>query len=269
MKRTRVWLAAWCFALPGVAGGPAWAGAVRVDLGAAAGFAVLGGTGVANTGPSTFVGDIGVLSGAAPTGLPPDVATGTQHVGDAASMQAGQAVAAAWSAAGAETGATDLTGSDLGGMTLAPGVYFFASSAQLTGTLRLDAGAAPDAAFVFQIGSTLTTAQGAAVTLLDAAADAQVVWQVGSSATLGTGTQFVGDILALASITLDTGSSVRDGAVLAHDGSVTLDSASVSLPAAFATGAAAVPEPGSIALLMAVLTLALTSPRRSRGAPAA
>ena len=261
MERNRFWLATFFVALLGIAGRPAWAGAVQVDLGTAAGFAVLAGTSVTNTGPSILAGDIGVLSGAAPTGFPPGIATGAQHVGDAAAIQAEQAVATAWSAAAAEPGATDLTGLNLGGMTLAPGVYSFASSAQLTGALQLDTRAGTGATFIFQIGSTLTTASDAVVNWLGAATDAQVIWQVGSSATLGTGTQFIGDILAMASITLNTGVSVQDGAALAHDGSVTLDTVSVTLPPAFLTGPSAVPEPGSIALLMAGLVLVLTSCR--------
>jgi len=97
---------------------------------------------------------------------------------------------------------TDLTGQDLGGKTLAPGVYCFNTSAGLTGTLTLDGGGKPNAVFVFQIGSTLTAATSAAVNLIAGAQNTNVYWQVGSSATLGTSSAFKGNIVALSSITL-------------------------------------------------------------------
>jgi hypothetical protein len=123
-----------------------------------------------------------------------------------------------------------LSGQDLGGLTLLPGVYCFSSSAQLTGTLTLDAQGNPSAVFIFQIASTLTTATSSSVNVINGGSGCNLFWQVGSSATLGTGTSFLGNILALASITIDTGATVS-GRVLAQTGAVTMDSNDVSLTA--------------------------------------
>jgi len=118
----------------------------------------------------------------------------------------------------------DMTGVDLGGKTLLPGVYKFSSSAQLTGALTLDANNDPNAQFVFQIGSTLTTAAGSSVTVINKVGPPCIVfWQVGSSATLGATNEFQGHILALASITVGAGTSIAFGSALAHTGAVTLD----------------------------------------------
>jgi hypothetical protein len=134
-----------------------------------------------------------------------------------------------------------LTGQDLGGMTLTPGVYCFASSAQLTGTLTLDAQGDPNAVFIFQTGSTLTTASGSSVLLINNASSCGVFWQVGSSATLGTGTSLAGSIVALTSITLNTGASVA-GRALARNGAVTLDNNQVTFCTG-GTGVSILPPP--------------------------
>ncbi len=198
-------------------------------LGTAQNFAVLGGAAVTSTGTSAVTGDLGVGPGTAVTGFPPaTVVGGTIHVADAVALLAQADTTTAYNAiAGTATNAT-LTGTDLGGLTLLPGVYRFATSAQLTGTLILDAQGDPDAVFMFQIGSTLTTASSAAVVGINGAQNCNVFWQVGSSATLGTGTSFVGNIIALASIGLNTGASVS-GRALARSGAVTMDSNSVSV----------------------------------------
>src|SRR4029077_13531918 len=120
-----------------------------------------------------------------------------------------------------------LTGQDLGGKTLLPGVYCFSNSAQLTGTLTLDAQGDPNAVFLFKIGSTLTTASAASVLLINSASNCGVFWQVGTSATLGTGTALQGTIAALSSITLNTGASLN-GRALARNGAVTLDDNNVA-----------------------------------------
>src|SRR4029077_17131484 len=122
----------------------------------------------------------------------------------------------------------DLTGQNLGGKTLTPGVYCFASSAQLTGALTLDAQGDANAVFIFKIGSTLTTASASSVVLINGGSPNNVFWQVGSSATLGTTTAFVGNIVALTSITLTTG-VVVSGRVLARNGAVTMDTNTVGL----------------------------------------
>jgi hypothetical protein len=198
-------------------------------LGDAARFAILGHSTVTNTGTSAIDGDVGVSTGTSITGYPPGVITnGAEHSNDATAI-AGQAAAlSAYNSLAAETPSEDLTGHDLGGMTLFPGVYKFTSSAGLTGTLTLDAQGDPNAIFVFQIGSTLTTASASHVTLINGASPANVFWQVGTSATLGTTTQFEGTIIADASITLTTGATMS-GRALALTGAVTTDTNVVSI----------------------------------------
>jgi type VI secretion system secreted protein VgrG len=197
-------------------------------LGTAQAFAVLGGSTVTNTGSTVVEGDLGVNPGLAVTGFPPGLVTGTIHAGDAVALQAQTDTTIAYVALAGEAPTADLTGQDLGGKLLTAGVYKFSSSAQLTGALTLDAQGDPNAVFVFQIGSTLTTASNASVVILNGGVDCNVFWQVGSSATLGTTTAFKGNILALTSITLDTGATVS-GRALARNGAVTMDTNEVSL----------------------------------------
>lgn len=202
-------------------------------LGAAQSFAVLGATTVTNTGPSLIFGDLGVSPGTAVTGFPPGVVTGgTIHAGDAAATQAHADLATAYGVLAAEVPTTLLSG-DLGGLTLLPGIYQFATSAQLNGTLTLDAQGDPNASFEFQVGTTLITASNSAVTLINGARGDNVFFQVGSSATLGADTAFAGNIVANTSITLTTGASIAEGRALAVNGAVTLDTNAVSITPAF------------------------------------
>jgi hypothetical protein len=208
-----------------------------VPLGTAANFAVLGGSTVTNTGSTTIKGGVGVSPGSAITGFPPGIVTvGILHSNDAAAMQAQNDLATAYGIAAGEMMTQDLTGQDLGGLVLGPGVYHFSSSAQLTGTLTLNGGGNSNAIFVFQIGTTLTTATSAAVVAENGAQAANIFWQVGSSATLGTSTSFIGNILALTSITTNTSGSVA-GRLLAHNGAVTMDTLTLTYPPAIAPGA--------------------------------
>ncbi len=198
-----------------------------VNLGKAGAFAVLAGTTVTNTGPSVIMGNLGVSPGTAVTGFPPGtVVHGAINAGDAVAAAAQTDLTTAYNAAAGLAPDQDLTGQDLGGQTLTAGVYKFDSSAGLTGTLTLNGQGNPHAEFVFQIGSTLTTASASNVVFTNGARACNVFWQVGSSATLGTGTAFAGNILALTSITATTGTSV-DGRLLARNGAVTLDTNAV------------------------------------------
>jgi hypothetical protein len=197
-------------------------------LGSASSFAVLGGSTVTNTGLSVLTGDLGVSPGTAITGFGPGVVTGTMHAGDAVAAQAQTDLTTAYNALAGMACNTELTGQDLGGKTLAPGVYCFSSSAQLTGTLVLDAQGDANATFIFQIASTLTTATNSSVVMINGGRVCNVFWQVGSSATLGTGTAFAGTIVAYASITLTTGVGLS-GRALARTGAVTMDTDTVSV----------------------------------------
>jgi ice-binding like protein/exosortase sorting signal-containing protein len=202
----------------------------QTTLGTASSFAVLGGSAVTNTGATVVTGDLGVWPNNAVnaiTGFPPGIVVGTIHPADAVALQAQSDVTTAYNALAGLPCNTDMTGFDLGGLTLTPGVYCFSSSAQLTGTLTLNAQGNPGAVFVFQIGSTLTTASSASVLMTNMGSSCNVFWQVGSSATLGTGTDLAGNILALTSITLTTGSDVS-GRTLARNGAVTMDTNTVS-----------------------------------------
>ncbi|WP_229712265.1 ice-binding family protein [Streptomyces daqingensis] len=201
--------------------------ATAVGLGTADSYGVLGGQSVTNTGPSVVSGDLGVSPGSAISGFPPGTVLGTIHQNDAHAAQAQADLTTAYNNAAGQACDDDLTGQDLGGLTLVPGVYCFDSSAQLTGDLTLDAEGDPNAVWVFQIGSTLTTASSSNVNLINGASPCNVFWQVGSSATLGTDTDFVGTIMALTSITLNTGADIN-GRALARNGSVTMDTNNVN-----------------------------------------
>ncbi len=200
-----------------------------VALGSASNFTVLGASAVTNTGPSVINGDLGVSPGTAVTGFPPGIVNGTIHAADAVALQAQSDLTTAYNDAAGRACNVDITGQDLGGLTLTSGVYCFASSAQLTGTVTLDAQGDSNAVFIFQIGSTLTTASSSTVDLINDAQSCSVFWQVGSSATLGTTTDFKGNMLALASITLTTNATL-DGRALARTGAVTLDANTVNRP---------------------------------------
>jgi type VI secretion system secreted protein VgrG len=227
-----------------------------INLGAAGSFAVLAGSTITNTGPTVVTGDLGVFPGLAVTGFPPGVISGgAVQVNNATVTQAQADLATAYAAIAGGSCPNNLSGQDLGGLTLTPGVYCFSSSAQLTGILTLDAQGDPNAQFQFQIGSTLTTAAGSTVTMVNGGQGRQAFWQVGSSATLGSSSSFAGNILALTSITLNSGASILHGSVLASNGAVTMDTNIVG------SAAAEVPEPSTMILLS--LGAALTLGRRA------
>lgn len=196
-------------------------------LGTANNFGVLGGSTVTNTGPSVIMQSLGVSTGSSATGFSPGIVNGTIFTSDAVAAQAQLDNASAYNYLAKLSPTKELTGVDLGGLTLTPGVYSFSSSAQLTGKLTLDNLGDPNALFVFQIASTLTTASYSSVVTTNGEA-ANVFFQIGSSATLGTYTQFMGNILALTSITLTTGVNIECGRALAQNGAVTMDTNKVS-----------------------------------------
>jgi len=198
-------------------------------LGTADSFAVLGASAVTNTGATVLSGNLGVYPGTSITGFPPGlVNNGSIYDGTATAATAQTDALAGYNYLAGLAPTQTLTGEDLGGMTLTPGVYFFASSAQLTGPLTLNFEGLNNADIVFQIGSTLTTASGSTVDIINQGMDDNVYYQVGSSATLGTGTVFQGDILADASITLTTGVDITCGSAIALTGAVTLDTNTIT-----------------------------------------
>jgi len=235
---------------------------IEVDLGTANNFAVLAGSTVTSASTTTINGgDVGLSPGTSITGPITISPPYTTHVADGVALQAQNDLTTAYNQAVGLAVSQTLTGQDLGGLTLTPGVYFFSSSAQLTGTLTLNGEGLADPVFVFQIGSTLTTASNSSVVTINdgdsSTPGISVFWQVGSSATLGTGTAFEGNILALTSITAETGATVLDGRLLARNGAVTLDGNNIMAPPAEVIGGGGnggggekVPDTGSTLLLL-------------------
>jgi hypothetical protein len=207
---------------------PAEAAVAPVSLGTASTFGVLAGTTVTNTGPSVINGDLGVSPGSAVTGFPPGTVSGTVHSADAAAASAQTALTAGFTDALGRT--PTVTGlSSIGNQALGPGVYNAPSSLGVNGVLTLDGEGDTGSVFIFQIGSALTTASASTVVPENGAQACDVFWEVGSSATLGTGSAFLGNILALTSITVTTGDTIS-GRALARNGAVTLDDDTITVP---------------------------------------
>lgn len=206
------------------------AGEAPVPLGSAASFAVLAGATVTSTGITTITGALGSGPGTAVEGFPPGTVSGMIHAGDPAATQAEADLTAAYNDAAGRTVAPITVAGNIGGQTLAPGLYKSTSSLAISsGDLTLDAQGDANAVFIFQMASTLTTTSGRQVILSGGARPANVYWQVGSSATLGTSTVFKGTIMAQISITLQTGATLH-GRALARIGAVSLDANTVTIP---------------------------------------
>jgi hypothetical protein len=203
--------------------------ATQPRLGTATSFALLAGQAISNTGATTINGDVGISpnGSSSVTGFPPGIINGQTHYADAVALQAQNDLTTAYNDAANQTPFVDLTGQDLGNKNLTPGTYHFSSSAQLTGPLTLSG----FGVYVFQIGSTLTTASASSVLLTNGAQACGVYWQVTSSATFGSTTAFQGTVMALSSITMNAGATLI-GRALARNAAVSLITNTITRPAA-------------------------------------
>ena len=192
-----------------------------VALAGAANLAVLAGSSISNTGATNITGDLGLSPGTSVGGFPPGILNGTLHINDAISNQAKLDLTAAYNDAAGRTSTDIVTLSgNIGGLTLTPGLYKSTSTLAISsGDLTFDAKGNPNAVFIIQIASSLTTTSGRKVILSGGALASRIFWQVGSSATFGTTSVFKGTVLAMQSITFNTGASI-DGKALARTGAV-------------------------------------------------
>lgn len=206
----------------------AQAAAPPVGLGTAAPFSVLAGSTVTNTGPTTMFGDLGLDPGSSITGAPH--AFGTTHIDDGVALSAKNSLVTAYTDAAGRP-ATKLASADLAGKTFTPGVYNASSSLLFSaGNMTLNAQGNPSAVFIFQVGSSLTTGSATHVLLINGAQPCNVFWKIGASAALGTNSVFAGTVMALTTITGQTGMTMN-GRLLARNGAVNLDTNTITTSA--------------------------------------
>ncbi len=194
-----------------------------IPLGVADDFAILAGSGITNTGATIINGDLGLSPGTSVGGFPPGILNGTLHINDAAANQSKLDITAAYDNAKDRT-ATDIVtlSGNIGGLTLTPGLYKSTSSLALSsGNVTFDALGDPNAVFIIQIASSFTATSGRQVFLAGNAQASNIFWQVGSSATFGTTSKFKGTIIALQSISFNTG-AILDGRAFSRNGAVTM-----------------------------------------------
>ncbi len=208
--------------------GPVLAAQPTVGLGAAGSYAVLGGSTVTNTGPTTITGNLGLSPGTSYTGSGSVTLHGTANITNAAALNAQNALTTAYNDAAGRTPVTATVPAELGGHTMTAGVYkSIDGTFHVTGVLTLDMQGDPNAVFIFIAASTLTTASGSSVVFTNGSGPCNVFWQITSSATIGTGSHFQGTIMSLSSITMTTGATLV-GRALARNGAVTLDTNVIS-----------------------------------------
>jgi hypothetical protein len=194
-----------------------------VPLGGAATLALLAGSAITNTGATNVTGDMGLSPGTSVSGFPPGILVGTLHINDGIATQSKLDLTAAYNDAAGRTAADMVTLSgNIGGLTLTPGLYKSTSTLAISsGNLTFDARGNTSAVFVIQIASSLTVTSGRQVILINGAAPSNIFWQVGSSATFGTTSVFKGTIIAMESITFNTGATL-DGRAMASNGTITM-----------------------------------------------
>ena len=194
-----------------------------ITMAGTSGLAILAGSSVTNTGATNITGDIGLSPGTSIGGFPPGILNGTQHINDAIANQAKLDLTAAYNEAAGRTSTDIVTLSgNIGGLTLTPGLYKSTSSLSISsGDLTFDAKGNANAVFIIQIASALTTTSDRKVILAGGASAANIYWQVGSSATFGTTSVFKGTVMAMESITFNTGASLT-GKALARTGGITM-----------------------------------------------
>jgi type VI secretion system secreted protein VgrG len=226
-------------------------GAYADILGTASTFAVLGASEVTNTGATTLGGDLGVYPSASITGSGTITLSGSVYTPTVGTLDVAKNAQAAASAAYTILEnlvvpvPIDLTGTDLGLLpVLTAGVYKFDKSAQLTGALNLNF-TGIDQTFVFQIGTTLTTASGSSVLVNNLYSGDHVYWQVGSAATIGTTTSFMGSIIAYDQVAMQTGATDGCGNVISLIAAVTLDNNTISTGCTISTGSTGTPPAGT------------------------
>lgn len=239
----------------------------HAQLGSASAFGVLGASTVTNTGNSTIYLDLGVAPGTSITGFPPGSVLGTTHDDDAVAMLAQADALTGYTYFAGLAPTQDLTGQNLGGLTLTPGVYKYDSSAQLTGQLELNFLGLSNQDIVFQIGSTLTTASASSVITENMGLNDNVFWQVGSSATLGTTTMFYGNVIAEASDTLTTGATDPCGGIYALTAAVTLDDNTIGGGCPAVSVGGSTPEPSASVFITCLIVVGVgEAARRKRRA---
>lgn len=194
-----------------------------VSLAGAANFAVLAGSSVTSTGATNITGDLGLSPGSSIGGFPPGILVGTQRINDNLATQAKLDATTAYNDLAGRTSTDIVTLSgNIGGLTLTPGLYKSTSSLSVSsGDVTFDAKGDANAVFIIQIASSLTTTSGRQVILSGGATASNIYWQVGSSATFGTTSVFKGTVIAMQSITFNTGASL-EGRALARTGGVTM-----------------------------------------------
>jgi len=211
-----------------------------LDLGDAALFAILAGTQVNTDGSCVITGDIGVFPGSTVTGIPSSILHGVIHAGVALADSAQLALSAAYYVAASKNADFDLSGADMAGMTLLPGVYMFTDAGALNGLLTLDAQGDADAAWIIQVGSSLVFGVDSTVRFKFGVGNPEYVyWQVGTSATISKGATVIGNILAYSTITTDVGAAVNKGRLLAKQGLVSCVSTGINSPAVTSAPSAA------------------------------